>query len=165
MAKIRRQHSPEFEFRVALEAAKGLRTAAQLAQENDIHPLQISHRKRDLLEHGSELFERGVTAKDREQMLRERGLCRKLVGLKLELGVGEKDYDDRSRLSTSRSFASVALPSSSRVPLFVCRRSLLHIDASLPCSCAIRPSLDVAHSECKKSPKKADVVCENPVSQ
>ncbi len=37
MANKRRQHSPEFKFRVALEAAKGLKTTVRLAQEHSIN--------------------------------------------------------------------------------------------------------------------------------
>ena len=37
MASKRRRHSPEFKFRVALEAAKGLKTTTRLAQEYSIN--------------------------------------------------------------------------------------------------------------------------------
>lgn len=85
MVNKRRQHSPEFKFRVALEAAKGLKTTAQLAQEYNIHPNQISNWKRDLLEHGTELFVRGNGQKEQEQTQRENELYEQIGRLKMEL--------------------------------------------------------------------------------
>ena len=85
MANKRRQHSPEFKFRVALEAAKGLKTTAQLAQECSIHPNQISTWKHELLEHGTELFVRGGAQKEHEQTQREAELYEQIGRLKMEL--------------------------------------------------------------------------------
>jgi transposase-like protein len=41
MAKQRKQYSAEFKFKVALEAAKGLKTINELASEQGVHPNQI----------------------------------------------------------------------------------------------------------------------------
>ena len=41
MANKRRQHSPEFKFRVALEAAKGLKTTAQRAADSQVARLRM----------------------------------------------------------------------------------------------------------------------------
>ena len=49
--------SPDFKARVALEAAKGHKTASEIAQEFQVHPTQISQWKRQLLDHVPELFE------------------------------------------------------------------------------------------------------------
>ena len=46
----RKQHSAKFKAKVALEALKGLKTVSQLAQQYEVHPTQISHWKRQLLE-------------------------------------------------------------------------------------------------------------------
>lgn len=54
----RRNHSPEFKARVALEAAKGEQTLAELAQRFDVHPNTITQWKTQLLEHMSDVFER-----------------------------------------------------------------------------------------------------------
>ena len=56
MTKIRRRHSAEFKFRVALEAAKGLKTTSELAQEYAIHPNQISTWKQQLLAPRQQVF-------------------------------------------------------------------------------------------------------------
>ena len=39
MKRKRRQHSPEFKARVALEALRGIKTINQIAEENEIHPV------------------------------------------------------------------------------------------------------------------------------
>ena len=39
MARKRRQYSPEFKFKVALEAAKGRKTISELASELEVHPI------------------------------------------------------------------------------------------------------------------------------
>ncbi|KAF0284747.1 hypothetical protein BA898_06060 [Spiribacter roseus] len=49
--------SPDFKARVALEAAKGHKTASEIAQEFHVHPTQISQWKRQLLDNVPELFE------------------------------------------------------------------------------------------------------------
>jgi transposase-like protein len=45
-----RNHSPEFKAKVALEAAKGEYTLAELAMRFDVHPNQIAQWKVQLLE-------------------------------------------------------------------------------------------------------------------
>lgn len=49
MGKQRRQHSEQFKFKVALEAAKGLRTVNEIASEYSLHPNQVSRWKKQLL--------------------------------------------------------------------------------------------------------------------
>ena len=45
--KPRRNHSPQFKAKVALEAVKGERTAAELVQRFDIHPTKPPSGRRD----------------------------------------------------------------------------------------------------------------------
>jgi transposase len=45
----RRNHSPQFKAKVALEAVKGEQTAAELSQRFDVHPNQITQWKTQLL--------------------------------------------------------------------------------------------------------------------
>ncbi|MBG6147508.1 transposase [Labrenzia sp. EL_142] len=55
----RKQHSPEFKAKVALEALKGEETASELASRFGVHPTMIHQWKRALLEGASDVFERG----------------------------------------------------------------------------------------------------------
>jgi len=58
----RRNHSPEFKAKVALEAVKGEHTLAELAKCHDVHPNQITQWKVQLLERMSEVFGQSSTA-------------------------------------------------------------------------------------------------------
>ena len=53
----RRNHLPAFKAKVALEAAKGEYTLAELAQRFDVHPNQIIQWKSQLLERIPEAFD------------------------------------------------------------------------------------------------------------
>ena len=59
MAK-RRNHDAAFKARVALEALKGERTAAELATAYGVHPAMIHQWKKALLEGAQDIFERGA---------------------------------------------------------------------------------------------------------
>jgi transposase len=48
--RTRRNHTPAFKAKVALAAVKGDRTLAELAQQFDVHPNQITTWKGQLLE-------------------------------------------------------------------------------------------------------------------
>mgnify|MGYP003441495372 CR=1 FL=1 len=54
--KSRRKHSPAFKAKVALEAVRGERTVAELAQLYEVHPSQIADWKRLLLERAADVF-------------------------------------------------------------------------------------------------------------
>jgi transposase-like protein len=55
----RKNHSPEFKEKVALEALKGERTVADLSSQLGVHPTMIHSWKRAPLEGASGVFERG----------------------------------------------------------------------------------------------------------
>lgn len=60
MAKrSRRSHSPAFKAKVALAGLKGDKTLAELAQQYDVHPNEITDWKKQLRERVSEVFETG----------------------------------------------------------------------------------------------------------
>ena len=63
MKRPRRNHSPAFKAKVALAALQGDRTLAELAQQFDVHPNQITQWKSQLLERAADLF---ATASDRQ---------------------------------------------------------------------------------------------------
>jgi transposase-like protein len=52
----RRNHSPQFKAKVALEALKGAQTTAELSQRLDVHSNQITQWKTQLLERCTDTF-------------------------------------------------------------------------------------------------------------
>jgi putative transposase len=81
----RRRFSPEFKFRVALEAAKGTRTISELATEYRVHPNQISQWKRQLLEHGAAVFSQNGHKEQQAQEAVQTELYEQIGRLKMEL--------------------------------------------------------------------------------
>src|SRR5262249_13517943 len=61
--RARRNHSSTFKAKVALAAIKGDRTLAQLSEQFDVHPNQITAWKDQLVEYAAEVFERGASGK------------------------------------------------------------------------------------------------------
>ena len=60
MRRKRRNHSPSFKAKVALEALKGDLTMAELIKKYDVHANQISDWKKQLLESAADVFGKGV---------------------------------------------------------------------------------------------------------
>ena len=65
MAKRRKRRvfGAAFRAKVALAAAKGDKTLAQLAAQFEVHPNQVSTWRKELLERAAELFEDGRSRK------------------------------------------------------------------------------------------------------
>jgi len=97
-AKTRKVHTASFKAKVALEAVREAKTLNEIGQEYGVHPVQVSHWKKALLEKASELFEgkRGPQAVS-EQSDPER-LYSEIGRLKVELDWLKK----KSGLSLSR---------------------------------------------------------------
>jgi len=85
MSKKRRRYSAEYKFKVALEAAKGTKTLAEIASETGIHPNQISQWKRQLLEDGAHVFSSNGAQQQRKQEQLEAELYEQIGRLKMEL--------------------------------------------------------------------------------
>ena len=66
MTGKRKRHSAAFKAKVALEAAKQTRTVAELAKAYQVHPVQISQWKKQLLDGAESLFRDG-RRREREQ--------------------------------------------------------------------------------------------------
>ena len=76
MKRSRRNHSPAFKAKVALQAIRGDKTLTELAQQHQVHPTQITTWKQQLLEHAAELaaelFANGQSlAEDSQQRVQE----------------------------------------------------------------------------------------------
>jgi transposase-like protein len=56
MGEKRVRRSKELKFKVALEAIRGEKQLAQIAEEYHVHPQQVTQWKKELLEKGPELF-------------------------------------------------------------------------------------------------------------
>ena len=56
MKRKRRNHLPGFKANVALAAIKNEKTLAELAEQFDVHPNQISEWKKQLLEQADSVF-------------------------------------------------------------------------------------------------------------
>ena len=53
---MRKKHEPAIKARVALEAIKGEKTAAQISSEYGVHPTQVTQWKQELIHRSAELF-------------------------------------------------------------------------------------------------------------
>ena len=66
MTAKRRRHPAAFKAKVALEAAKQTKTVAELAKTYQVHPVQISQWKKQLLDGAESLFRDG-RRRDRDE--------------------------------------------------------------------------------------------------
>jgi len=58
----RRNHSATFKAKVALDAVKGDKTIAEVAQKHDVHPNQVTEWRRQLLDRAADVFGAASTA-------------------------------------------------------------------------------------------------------
>lgn len=63
----RNRYSKDFKFKVAIEAVKAEKTLTELASEYKVHANMISTWKRQLLEHGSQVFDSGRSANEQDR--------------------------------------------------------------------------------------------------
>ena len=85
MGRIRKRHSASFKAKVAFEAAKQQKTVAELAKEHQVHPVQISQWKKQLLDGMETLFQAGATAKTPDHEKLQTDLYEQLGRLQMEL--------------------------------------------------------------------------------
>ena len=85
MSRKRRQHEAQFKLKVALEAAKGLKTISQIASEYNLHPNLVSSWKKQLMEEGASIFSSDSARQERDQAAREAELYEQIGRLKMEL--------------------------------------------------------------------------------
>ena len=85
MSGKHKRHSPEFKSKVALSAAKGLKTSSELASEYQIHPTQITQWKKQLLTAVHEAFKKPQKGKQRTEDEITAPLYEQIGRLKVEL--------------------------------------------------------------------------------
>lgn len=87
MSKKRRMHSPEFKARVALEALKGIEPMHVIASKYQVHPVQVTEWKKELLAGLPEVFTRKNKKKPGadDAAAREARLYQKIGQLEVEL--------------------------------------------------------------------------------
>ena len=85
MTRKRRIFGAAFKAKVALAAARGDKTTAQLASEFGVHTSQVTAWKKQLLEQASGLFEDGRTKRRDESSVDEQELYEQIGRLKMEV--------------------------------------------------------------------------------
>lgn len=80
----RKKHDPNFKAKVALEAAKGEKTLAELSSQYGVHPNQITKWKRHLLDELPEIFKNKNKKGHKTQEL-QNALYQEIGQLKVEL--------------------------------------------------------------------------------
>lgn len=120
----RRKHSAAFKAKVALEAAKGIKTLNELASQFEVHPVQITKWKRQLVDRIPDLFsnpKKDMELNDKlDELYRQIGevtverdwLKKKIKSLSLNEKKMLVALDDRD-LSLSRQCALIGLARSS----------------------------------------------------
>ena len=85
MTGKRKRHSPAFKAKVALEAAKQARTVAELAKAFQVHPVQISQWKKQLLDGAESLFRDGRRREREEEQVTQAELYERIGRLNMEV--------------------------------------------------------------------------------
>jgi len=80
-----KRHSAHFKFKVALDAARGVKTLNELAGEYELHPSQISEWKSRLLKEGASVFSTTTVRQKKEQEALQADLYEQIGRLEMEL--------------------------------------------------------------------------------
>ena len=93
MTTTRRQYSPRFKARVAVEEIRGEKTLSQLGAQFQVHPIQIAKWRKAALEQLPELFVDGRTHQGRSEEAAKDALYEEIGRLKVELDWLKKKLD------------------------------------------------------------------------
>jgi transposase-like protein len=85
MTSKRKRHAASFKAKVALEAAKQTRTVAELAKAYQVHPVQISQWKKQLLDGAESLFRDGRRREREQEQADQAELFEKIGRLNMEV--------------------------------------------------------------------------------
>jgi len=91
----RKRHSASFKFQVALAAAKGEKTIAEICQDFEVAPSLVHKWKKELLERGADMFDekRGPKVKMDEQDKKIQKLHEKVGQLSMERDFLKKNWE------------------------------------------------------------------------
>ncbi|MCD6340360.1 MAG: IS3 family transposase [Desulfurococcales archaeon] len=115
MKDKRRNHSGQFKAKVALAAAKGDKTIAELASQYEVHPTQITRWKKQLLESLPDIFSRSRQKDRHKQDELTEHLYQQIGRLKVELDWLKKNLD----LTVEQKLRAVE-PTHKQIP--ICRQ-------------------------------------------
>jgi transposase-like protein len=117
MAGTKRRHSAAFKAKVALEAAKQTKTAAELAKAFQVHPVQISQWKKHLLDNIESLFRDGRRREREEEQARQAELFEQIGRLNMEIEWLKKTtVRERAKTPSFPDSAAPSLPGVMAVP-------------------------------------------------
>ena len=86
MTVKRQQRSANFKFKVALEAAKELKTVSQIASDYQVNPGQVSQWKKQLQSQGATIFKNSSDSNQQQQQAKKEAELYEQIGrLKMEL--------------------------------------------------------------------------------
>ena len=85
MTTTRKQYSPAFKARVAIEAIRGEKTLGQLGSQFKVHPVQIAKWRKSAVKQLPEIFVDGRTRKGAVVETRNDALYEEIGRLKVEL--------------------------------------------------------------------------------
>ena len=111
----RRNHSAAFKAKVAVEAVKGEKMIAEIAQRHDVHPNQVTEWRRQLLERATDVFDGGAARAAAEPAVDLKALHAKIGQLTLDVSRNAK------------------------LPSWGCGQNLGPVKQRSPGSCDIRP--------------------------
>jgi transposase len=77
--KTGKRYTARFKFQVVLETLRGTKAIGQVARSYGVHPVTISHWKKDFLEKGPEIFAQETTIHEYEKRVEE---LERLIGHK-----------------------------------------------------------------------------------
>jgi transposase-like protein len=100
MAAKRKKHTSEFKAQVALAALKSNKSLQQLAEEFELHPVQVSTWKKRLSSHAARLFENGKQQARELDFSAERRLLHSKIGeltIKLDLAYSTAHHQNGSK--------------------------------------------------------------------
>ena len=85
MSKHGRRYTAKFKFQVILELLKGSKTIGQISRAYGVHPITISHWKKEFMEKGPELFNEKTTI--HEYAMKIQDLERLIVHKEVEIAL------------------------------------------------------------------------------